>query len=165
MAEITALVLRDMQKNDVGPVCELIGNAMNEAEARWAGRTFESHFASRAHGLDDGRHYYICSGDSGVQAIGGLHHYAWGPDENVWLAWFAVHPDYQRRGIGRRALTELEARAREAGYRKFFIETYDHPDFANAQRFYKACGFVQDGRIPNYLPGGEDMLVYSKMLS
>lgn len=157
--------LQAMQVTEVDSVCNLIGAAMNAAEAGWARQTFDFHFACQAQGLDDGRRYYTCQLESNIVAIGGLHHYDWGPAENVWLAWFAVHPDYQRQGLGRRMLAELEVKARDAGYRKFFIETYEHPDFASAQRFYQACGFAQHGRIANYLSDAEDMLVYGKMVS
>ncbi|MEJ2397083.1 MAG: GNAT family N-acetyltransferase [Gammaproteobacteria bacterium] len=153
-----------MQEKDIGPVCELIARAMNEAEADWARRTFEKHFACQTHGLDDGRQYYTCHAKTDVLAICGLHHYAWGPDDNVWLAWFAVDPDYQRQGIGRRLLAMLEQQARARDYRKLFIETYDHPDFARARAFYEACGFERAGEIAEYLHDSESMLVYLKRL-
>lgn len=138
---------------------------MNAAEARWARQTFDFHFKCRRHGLDDGRIYFAMHSESYISALVGLHHYAWGPGENVWLAWFAVHPDYQRQGIGRSMLAFIETQARTRGYRKLFVETYAHPDFDKARKFYEASGFQRAGDINNYLPGGEDMIVYVKALS
>jgi ribosomal protein S18 acetylase RimI-like enzyme len=94
-----------------------------------------------------------------------MHHYAWGPDDNVWLAWFAVHPDYQRQGLGSQMLVFIEDQARARGFRKLFVETYLHSDFDKARSFYEASGFQRAGGIDNYLPGGEDMLVYAKSLN
>lgn len=59
----------------------------------------------------------------------------------------------------------MEGLAKTRGYRKLFIETYDHPDFAKARRFDVACGFSPAGQVAGYLPGGHDMLVYLKSLA
>lgn len=157
--------LREMQALEIDVVCELIADAMNTDEARWARETFAFHFKSREHGLDDGRAYFTYRTRQGLLALAGLHHYAWGPPENVWLAWFAVHPTVQRQGIGRGLLAMMEELAKNRGYRKLFIETYDHPDFAKARCFYAACGFSQAGQVARYLPDGHDMLVYLKSLA
>lgn len=159
-----AYMIQEMHAGDIDPVCALVAAAMNPAEGSWARQTFDFHFKCRRHGLDDGRQYFTCRAQGRLLAITGLHHYAWGPKENVWLAWFAVHPDSQRQGIGRSLLNELEQRARASGYRKLFIETYDHPDFAKARQFYVACGFERVGEIGRYLSGDENMLVYMKSL-
>ena len=153
-----------MTRDDIDVVCRLIADAMNEDEARWARRTFDFHFACASHGLDDGREYVIFNVAGRAAGIIGLHHYAWGPDENVWLAWFAVHPELQRRGIGRHMLTYVEERAVEWGYRKIFVETYDHPDFEKAVAFYTSCGFERVGTVENYLPDAGSMIVYAKAL-
>jgi len=153
-----------MHVRDCEAACELIATAMNDAEARWARQTFDFHFKCKRNGLDDGRIYFTHSAGSQIIALVGLHHYAWGPDGNVWLAWFAVHPDFQRQGIGSRMLAFIEDQARNRGFRKLFVETYTHPDFDNARRFYQASGFQHAGDIHDYLPGGDDRLVYAKTL-
>lgn len=94
----------------------------------------------------------------------GLHHYVWGPPENVWLAWFAVHPDAQGRGVGSRLLSAIEAIAVSRGYGKLLVETYDHPDFERARAFYGRMGFRKVGTIEDYLPDGSAMIVYGKAL-
>ena len=65
---------------------------MNPDEGTWARLTIERHFALRAKGLEDGRHYFALLVDGTLAGITGLHHYEWGPEENVWLGWFAVSP-------------------------------------------------------------------------
>jgi GNAT superfamily N-acetyltransferase len=154
-----------MQVRECEAACELIAAAMNTDEARWARQTFDFHFKCKHHGLDDGRIYFTHHAGSHISALAGLHHYAWGPDENVWLAWFAVHPDYQRQGLGSQMLAFIEARARARGFRKLFVETYMHADFDKARSFYEASGFQPAGGINSYLPGNEDMIVYAKVLT
>ncbi|HKZ17682.1 MAG TPA: GNAT family N-acetyltransferase, partial [Geobacteraceae bacterium] len=94
----------------------------------------------------------------------GLHHYEWGPDENVWLGWFAVSPKLQGQGIGALLMRETEQAAKTLGYRKLFIETYDSPTFSRAMRFYAKAGFRKAGTIENYLPDGSPMVVFLKEL-
>lgn len=157
--------LREMQAQEIDEACALIAEAMNPDEAVWARKTLQFHFGCQRHGLHDGRHYYTYHLQDQLVALTGLHHYEWGPPENVWLAWFAVHPDFQRRGIGRQLVTTVEALATSQGYRKLFIETYEHPDFDVARQFYTACGFQQTGKIEHYLSTADSMIVYLKQLS
>ena len=100
--------LQEMQAQDIASVCHLIAEAMSVEEAKRARQTFDFHFKCNTHGLDDGRRYFIHTQDGRVAAVTGLHHYDWGPRENVWLAWFAVHPDLQRQGLGRDLLKAME---------------------------------------------------------
>ena len=156
--------LQDMQPNEIDAVCRLITDAMSADEAKQAANSFDFHFKCKTHGLDDGRQYFTLNKEGRIAALAGLHHYKWGPAENVWLAWFAVHPDCQRQGIGRYMVNEIEKLAQAQGYRKLFVETYDHPDFEKARQFYVACGFKQVGEILQYLPDSNNMVVYLKHL-
>ena len=149
---------------DVGEAVVLVGRAMNAAEGRWAERTFGYHFACAEHGIDDGRSYFVWRRGRRIAGLVGLHHYLWGPEGNVWLAWFAVEPDLQRQGHGSALLKSIEAIAREAGYRKLLVETYAHSDFDSARQFYASQGFAEAGRIAEYLDDGSDMIVYGKEL-
>ncbi len=157
--------LREMHAREIDETCALIAAAMNPEEAVWARKTLDLHFKSKLHDLHDGRHYYTYRPQAPLVGITGLHHYQWGPPENVWLAWFAVHPDFQHQGIGRSLLIAIEQMATRMGYVKLFIETYDHPDFDRARKFYSACGFQQVGAIDQYLPNSDSMIVYLKQLS
>jgi ribosomal protein S18 acetylase RimI-like enzyme len=158
------LTIRELLPELGAAAAELIGAAMNPDEGAWALQTIERHFALRAQGLEDGRHYFTLQVDGTLAGITGLHHYEWGPEENVWLGWFALSPRLQGRGFGVRLMTETERSARSLGYRKLFIETYATPTFARAIRFYTKAGFRQAGMIENYLPDGSAMLVFLKEL-
>ena len=156
--------LQQMTVNDINAAIELIAEAMNREEADWARTTMEFHFECLKHDLTDGRNYYVWKEGDKVLGLAGLHNYIWGPVENVWLAWFAVAPAYQGEGYGGRMFTEIEKIAINCGYKKFFVETYDSPDFDKARSFYQAKGFVRAGEVKNYLPDGSSMIVYEKRL-
>ena len=159
------VAIRPMRPTEMEETAILIGRAMNLEEGEQALRTFRFHFACKSQGLDDGRSYDVwCDGGS-LMGIVGLHHYVWGPPENVWLAWFAVDPAAQQRGIGRCLLDFVEKKARIQGYMKIFVETYSTPEFARARDFYRAQGFSVSGGVKEYLTGGGDMVVFVKELS
>jgi GNAT superfamily N-acetyltransferase len=153
-----------MDERDIEVASALVGKAMNADEGRWAARTMRFHFGCQAHGLDDGRTYYVWKRGGRIVGLVGLHHTIWGPEENVWLAWFAVDPDFHGQGLGRMLLEAIERRAVAAGYRKLLVETYAHADFDKARRFYERNGLRENGRIAAYLPDGSDMIVYAKPL-
>jgi GNAT superfamily N-acetyltransferase len=131
-----------MVQSDIGSVARLIGHAMNADEGKQALDTFDAHFSSKSHGIDDGRSYYVLAQDIDARGVVGLHQYLWGPPENVWLAWFAVDPELHGRGLGAFLLDAITHKAKQLGYMKFFIETYSTPEFDRARAFYRAKGFT-----------------------
>ena len=82
-----------MDEADIEAAAALVGRAMNPDEGRWADRTMRFHFGCRQHGIDDGRIYSVWRQGGEVRGLVGLHHVLWGPEQNVWLAWFAVAPE------------------------------------------------------------------------
>jgi ribosomal protein S18 acetylase RimI-like enzyme len=59
-----------------------------------------------------------------------------------WINYLAVHPRYQRKGIGRRLMDEAEVLLREAGCPKINLQVRTNNTAVIA--FYKAIGFKQD---------------------
>jgi len=162
--EEPAIELISMDGADIDAAAALVARAMNPDEGRWAARTMRFHFGCQAHNLDDGRAYYAWKPNGTIRGLAGLHHPVWGPEENVWLAWFAVDPTCQGCGLGRELLAAIEAVAVEKGYRKLLIETYEQEEFDKARRFYERNGFQRTGQIAGYLPDGSSMIVYAKVL-
>lgn len=156
--------IQSMTEADVDEAVALIATAMNVDEAAWARETMAYYFKCKQNDIDSGREYFVWRHDGRVRGGVGLHRYLWGPRENVWLSWFAVHPELQGMNVGSMLLSAIEKRAREAGFKKFLVETYDSPDFEKAVAFYKARGFSLSGEIKKYLPDGSPMLVFSKSI-
>jgi GNAT superfamily N-acetyltransferase len=156
--------LQELDPELADEAAALIGEAMNPDEGAWAKVTIARHFEMKANDLVDGRNYFALLVDGALAGLTGLHHYEWGPDENVWLGWFALSPKLQGRGLGVRLMAKTEQAAKALGYRKLFIETYDTPTFSRAIRFYAKAGFRMAGMIENYLPDGSSMMVFLKEL-
>jgi GNAT superfamily N-acetyltransferase len=165
MEEPLQISLELMRETDIEEAVGVICNSMDENEAGWAKRTMELCFACGKYGIDSGREYYIWRYDRQICGLVGLHRYVWGPEENVWLSWFAVRPDYQRMGAGSALMDTIQEQAVKAGYKKLFIETYEHPTFEKAHLFYRSKGFRQVGRVENYLSDGSAMLVFGKQIA
>lgn len=155
------LDIKEMGEDEITEASSLISISMNPDEGEWARKSMKAHFKG---GALDGREYFLWKKSEQVRGIVGLHHYDWGPKENVWLSWFAVHPKLQGQGYGKSLMASIEERAKEKGFEKLFIETYDSEDFALARNFYKKASFEQTGHIKNYLPNNVSMIVYSKPL-
>jgi RimJ/RimL family protein N-acetyltransferase len=153
--------LTPMLASHIDVASDIMARGRNESVGARARATFELHFRLSDLGVDDGRSYFVWMEDGKVAGVTGLHHYTWGPDENVWLAYFGVHPDYGRRGIGAAMLSEMQHLAK-ATYRRFFIET--HGANERAHRFYRSQGFREAGDIADYNPDGAPMKVFVKDL-
>ncbi len=74
-------------------------------------------------------------------------------DERAHLSLFAVRPDYQRQGVGRRMLEWLTASALTAGIASVHLELRETN--LDARRFYLKQGFAETARIPGYYRGAE----------
>lgn len=151
-----------MNESQIEAATGIMARGRNAAVGERANATFRKHFAMRKLGLDDGRRYFVWMQDGSVAGVTGLHQYSWGPQENVWLAYFGVHPDFARRGIGSAMLGEMQRLAKDSHYRKFFIET--HGANERAHRFYRSQGFREAGSIAGYNPDGAPMTVFVKEL-
>ncbi|MBU8539871.1 GNAT family N-acetyltransferase [Falsiroseomonas tokyonensis] len=85
--------------------------------------------------------------------------------EGTWnLLLIAVHPDRQRQGTGAGLVSAVEARLREAGARLLLVETSGLDEFEPTRAFYRALGFMEEGRIRDYYKAGEDKIIFAKPL-
>ena len=74
-------------------------------------------------------------------------------EERAHLSLFAVHPDWQRQGVGRRMLEWLIESALTAGIAAIHLELRESN--LGARRFYLKQGFGETARIPRYYSGVE----------
>jgi GNAT superfamily N-acetyltransferase len=165
MERTSQISIEPMREEDIEEAVQVISLAMNSDEAKWAEETIKFYFACKRQGVDSGREYYVWRYGGRICGLVGLHRYVWGPEENVWLSWFAVQPEYQSKGAGSALMDAIKKHAIKAGYKKFFIETYEHPTFEKAHLFYKAHGFRKIGRVEDYLPDGSAMIVFGMQIA
>jgi GNAT superfamily N-acetyltransferase len=164
MEEALKVTIEPMVETDCDEAVELISLSMNSEEACLARETMKLYFGCKKEGIGSGREYYVWRYRDNICGLVGLHRQIWGPQENVWLSWFAVHPEYHGKGVGGTLIDLITEKARQAGYKKLLVETYSSPTFEKARSFYKAKGFYEVGRIEDYLPGGAAMIVFGKKI-
>lgn len=165
MEQALQISLDPMREEDLEESVQLISLSMNSDEANWAREAMTLYFSCKKHGIDSGREYYVWRHEGKICGLVGLHRYIWGPRENVWLSWFAVHPEQQSKGAGSVLLDSIKEHAIQEGYKKFFIETYDNPTFKQAHAFYKAKGFSEIGRVEKYLSDGSAMIIFGMKIA
>lgn len=73
------------------------------------------------------------------------------PDASVYISGLVIDPQFQGRGLARRALREVLEQLREA--KEVWLVT--HPENAPAINLYQSLGFVAQERIENYYGDGE----------
>jgi ribosomal protein S18 acetylase RimI-like enzyme len=81
-----------------------------------------------------------------------------------YIYWICVHPSSQGTGVGRRLQARIEQLVRQAGGTRLVLETSGRADYNATRRFYRAAGFTEAGRIPDFYKPGDDCVVYYKAL-
>ena len=80
------------------------------------------------------------------------------------LYWIAVSPDAQGRGIGKLIMQEVERRLKRADARLVLIETSSTEPYAPTRAFYRALGYQQVARVPDFYLDGDDRVILAKRL-
>ncbi|HET6968154.1 MAG TPA: ribosomal protein S18-alanine N-acetyltransferase [Ornithinibacter sp.] len=152
-ADSVTPVLREARWTDVATLAALEGDLF--PHDAWSEPTWWGELAARPR-----RDYVVLDGDAGVVAYAGLDH--GGDVADVMTV--AVAPRAQGRGLGRRLLGELEARAAARGAASVMLEV--RADNAAARALYERSGYVVlSTRQRYYHPGDVDALVMRKSLS
>ncbi len=92
----------------------------------------------------------------------GFYRKAWfqKPDDPaLYLTDMAIHPDHQRRGLGRAVMAEIERLARKAGCKAVRFDAYDGD--VGAGPFYEKCGYSEVHRGP---VGATKLVYFEKVL-
>lgn len=110
-----------------------IHSAANDADSAWSPQTF-------ADLLDSPLVFYV--GDRTSFGLGRVV-----ADEAEILT-LATHPDHQRKGQGARTLALLEAKAKDNGATRIYLEVA--ADNIAGRALYAACGYIQDGLRKGY---------------
>ncbi len=80
------------------------------------------------------------------------------------LYWIVAAPQFQRMGIGRRLLGEVERRIAAAGGRRIYAETSGREQYAPTRAFYQRMGFRQEAVLPDFFAPGDDKVIFVKLL-
>ncbi len=80
------------------------------------------------------------------------------------LYWIAVAADRRGQGLGSRVLAEAEARMKDMGCRKVWVETSSRPLYLPTRAFYQARGYAQEACLADFYGPGDSKIVYAKTL-
>ena len=80
------------------------------------------------------------------------------------LYWLAVHPEFQRHGIGGAMLRVAEDGMRARNARLTVVETSGTDRYGKTRRFYRGQGYQESARIPEFYATGDDKVICTKRL-
>lgn len=80
------------------------------------------------------------------------------------LYWIVVDPKTQGRGVGRSLLRAAERRAASRSGRWLIAETSGMPSYEATRAFYRAAGYVELGRLPEFYRAGDDKVFFGRAL-
>jgi GNAT superfamily N-acetyltransferase len=151
------LEIRRYRPADHDAVWDLHNLALNQVNAHGGNGAWDDdlHHVRQVY-LDAGGEFLVGTLDERIVAMGGLKRT--GP-ARAKVVRMRVHPDLQRRGLGRQILAALEARATALGYTRLWLDTTTRQPAAQA--FYQKNGYRQTG-ADTY--GPFELLIYEKAL-
>ena len=85
---------------------------------------------------------------------------AWTVIEELHVTFMAVHPKYQRKGLGKFLLSDLIKRSSSLRTNQIHLEVKDTNEPAKA--FYKSMGFKTIGNRSNFYKDGSNALLLAK---
>ena len=88
---------------------------------------------------------------------------AWLVIDELHITFIAVHPIYQRKGLGKFLLSNLIKRSKSLKTNHIHLEVKDTNDQAKA--FYKSMGFKIEGNRSNFYKDGSDAIIFTKQIN
>ncbi len=107
--------------------------------------------------LEPGGEFIVGDVDGRIVAVAA---YRREPDGRASVHRVAVHPDMQRRGVGRALMAALEDRARRAGVTSLYLDTSIGQ--VAAQKLYTSCGYAE---VSHIVQSGVECVLYEKNLA
>jgi len=79
--------------------------------------------------------------------------------------WLGVDPAFQKQGVGRALLTQVENEIRDKKGYLIIIETSCLEAFSSPRTLYESFGFQLIAQIPDFYKLGDGLAIYTKNLS
>lgn len=117
------------------------------------------------HGMNgEDEHVAVTWEDAGVP-LGFAYYAATAMTDRTWeLWWIAVDRTKQGRGLGKVLLGAVEADVSARGGRLLLIDTSSTPPYEPTRQFYRKCGYVIAGTVPDFYATGDGKVIFWKKL-
>lgn len=146
MAVVAPVVVEPMRMADIPQVLEVERLSFRSP---WPAFAFQQELTANRLAR-----YVVARAEGRVVGFGGI----WLMVDDAHITTFGVHPDFRRRGIGRRLLLALAELAIEIGAARMTLEV--RVSNLAAQALYGSFGFSISGRRPQYYgDDGEDAFI------
>jgi D-alanine-D-alanine ligase len=80
------------------------------------------------------------------------------------LYWIAVHPELQKKGLGKMLINETERLIREAGGTRIYVDTSQRSQYNATRAFYERCGYDIAAVLDDFYDLGEGKVIYAKSI-
>jgi ribosomal protein S18 acetylase RimI-like enzyme len=154
---------RELQQPDAAAIRRLVEATkfFSSAETAIALELVEERLAK---GTASGYEFLLA--DSGRETVG---YACFGPipctTASFDLYWIAVEPAYQRQGLGRRLIAEVEAAIRAQGGARIYVDTSSRAQYGPTRRFYERCGYQNAAVLEDFYAPGDNRVIYVKSLN
>ena len=116
--------------------------------------------------LADHHGYHFLTAEIDAQVVGFSCH---GPTPMTTgtfdLYWICVEAEHKGQGMGKALLARVEAEVRKSGGRMIMLDTSGRPEYAPTRAFYEHAGYSRTAVIPEFYSPGDDLVVYTRMLT
>jgi ribosomal protein S18 acetylase RimI-like enzyme len=109
--------------------------------------------------------YYFIFAEHGGRTVG---YVCYGPIpctiSSFNLYWIAVHPEFQRQGLGKALMREAERLIIVARGTRIYIDTSYKAQYDETRAFYESLGYALGALLKDFYSPGDDKVIYYKVL-
>jgi ribosomal protein S18 acetylase RimI-like enzyme len=114
-------------------------------------------------GIESGYHFLFAEKDRQVAGYS-----CFGPipctEESYDIYWIAVEERLRGSGLGAEILKRVEAKIRERGGKRIYVETSSREQYRPTRAFYGRCGYRKEATLKNFYSPGDDKVIYLRVL-
>lgn len=136
--------IRSLTKEDINDCANIAFKAGASSNKNEAKKIMEFSLSPGIKPLNP--NYYVLENNGKIIGISGLYYDYEDPKDILWMDYFAVDPEFQRQGYGKKMLENLESICKKKKARMLCVFT----DNEVALNFYIKNGFKVCGKIENY---------------
>ena len=147
------ITIRKMTKKDIIRISLLIGNTLHYLD----GRKAKIDLTCQKNALYDKGENYIPLLDKKINGTIGYRRLKTHPKYVVWLDWFVVNSNYQKKGVGTVLFNFLMHKLKNKKFKILCCEKSDKNKSSNT--FYKKVGFTTYGMMKKYWEDGSNLVL------